>query len=345
MRDISARKREAERIRYLAEHDTLTGLANRNKLHERLGAMLAEADAKQCEVALLMIDLDKFKQINDTLGHACGDQLLCGVAERLNALVEGAGLVARLSGDEFAIVISGSDAVDRAKTLSERISLALSKSPFTVGARQLRVNGSIGVAVFQKDCETADELLGMPISPCIRQRPLGGAAMFFLSAGSGPSLNLAWRWRPLWRGRQNEHEFEMFYQPQVNLENGRLVGAEALIRWRHPGRGLVSPDDFMPVVNGSSISDGIALWVLETVCRQGRLWQQRGFDIRLGVNLSPSQFQSGDLAATVEAVLREHSFSPSLLELEVTESILLEDDERALEMFRPDSGSRGRHRF
>ena len=117
MRDISVRKREAERIRYLAENDTLTGLANRNKLHSRLEATLADAKAKQCEVALLMMDLDKFKQINDTLGHACGDQLLFGVAERLNALVDGAGLVARLSGDEFAVVISGADAVAKAKTL------------------------------------------------------------------------------------------------------------------------------------------------------------------------------------------------------------------------------------
>jgi EAL domain-containing protein (putative c-di-GMP-specific phosphodiesterase class I) len=125
----------------------------------------------------------------------------------------------------------------------------------------------------------------------------------------------------------------MFYQPQVNLESGRLVGAEALIRWRHPHRGLVSPDDFMPVVNASSISDGVALWVMETACRQGRIWQQKGFNIRLGVNLSPSQFQSGDLAATVEAVLRDTGFAPSLLELEVTEGILLEDDARALEIF------------
>jgi EAL domain-containing protein (putative c-di-GMP-specific phosphodiesterase class I) len=135
--------------------------------------------------------------------------------------------------------------------------------------------------------------------------------------------------------RALEHdEFELFYQPQVNLKDGRLVGAEALIRWRHPERGLVLPESFMPVVNASSISDGVALWVMTTACRQGSLWQQQGHTVRLGVNLSPSQFQSGDLAATVAAILEDSGFSPSLLELEVTESILLEDDERALEIFR-----------
>ena len=131
-----------------------------------------------------------------------------------------------------------------------------------------------------------------------------------------------------------DKQFEIFYQPQVNLADGRLVGAEALIRWRHPGRGLVLPDDFMPVANTSSNSDDIARWVMKDVCTQGRLWQQQGHNVRLAVNLSPSQFQSGDLVPTIESILKSTGFSPSLLELEVTESILLEDDERALEIFR-----------
>ena len=333
MRDISVRKREAEKIRYLAEHDTLTGLANRNKLHERLGEALAEAEAKRCEVAFLMMDFDKFKQINDTLGHACGDQLLCGVAERLSALAEGNCLVARLSGDEFAIVVSGADAGDRAKELAERISVALSKSPFTVGVRQLRVGGSIGVATFPKDCATADELLGNADLALYQAKAAGRGGYVLFERGFRAELESRLALEAALARAAEQHEFEMFYQPQVSLETGRLVGAEALIRWRHPERGVVLPNDFMPVVNGSSISDGIALWVLETVCRQGHLWQQKGFDIRLSVNLSPSQFQSGDLAAIVEAVLRDTGFSSSLLELEVTEGILLEDDERALAIF------------
>ena len=333
MRDISVRRREAERIRYLAEHDTLTGLANRNKLHEQLGAMLAEADIKRCDVALLMIDLDKFKQINDTLGHACGDQLLRGVAERLNTLVEGTGLVARLSGDEFAIVISGSNVVERAKSLSQRTSLAFSQTDFSIGARQLRVNVSIGVAVYPRDCDTAEELLGNADLALYQAKAVGRGGYVFFERGIRDELESRMSLEADLSRAVDRAEFELFYQPQVNLEDGRLVGAEALIRWRRPN-GLVLPDDFIPVVNASSISDGIALWVMETACRQGYLWQQKGHDIRLSINLSPSQFQLGDLAATVGSILRNTGFSPSLLELEVTESILLEDDERALEIFR-----------
>ena len=333
MRDISARRREAERIRYLAEHDTLTGLANRNKLYEQLGAMLAEADIKRCDVALLMIDLDKFKQINDTLGHACGDQLLRGVAERLNTLVEGTGLVARLSGDEFAIVISGSDAVERAKSLSQRTSLAFSQTDFSIGARQIRVNVSIGVAVYPRDCDTAEELLGNADLALYQAKAVGRGGYVFFERGIRDELESRMSLEADLSQAVDRAEFELFYQPQVNLEDGKLVGAEALIRWRRPN-GLVLPDDFIPVVNASSISDGIALWVMETACRQGYLWQQKGHDIRLSINLSPSQFQLGDLAATVGSILRNTGFSPLLLELEVTESILLEDDERALEIFR-----------
>ena len=333
MRDISARRREAERIRYLAEHDTLTGLANRNKLYEQLGAMLAEADIKRCDVALLMIDLDKFKQINDTLGHACGDQLLRGVAERLNTLVEGTGLVARLSGDEFAIVISGSNVVERAKSLSQRTSLAFSQTDFSIGARQLRVNVSIGVAVYPRDCDTAEELLGNADLALYQAKAVGRGGYAFFERGIRDELESRMSLEADLSRAVDRAEFELFYQPQVNLEDGKLVGAEALIRWRRPN-GLVLPDDFIPVVNASSISDGIALWVMETACRQGYLWQQKGHDIRLSINLSPSQFQLGDLAATVGSILRNTGFSPSLLELEVTESILLEDDERALEIFR-----------
>jgi diguanylate cyclase (GGDEF)-like protein/PAS domain S-box-containing protein len=180
LRDISVRKREAERIRYLAECDTLTGLANRNTLNAHLSAKLADAKTGLSEVALLVMDLDKFKLVNDTLGHACGDQLLCAVAGRLSDIITDTGLVARLSGDEFAIVITGADVADRAHQLSKRTCLAFDEMPLSVGTRQLRVNISIGVAIYPSDCETAEELLGNADLALYRAKAAGrGRHVFF----------------------------------------------------------------------------------------------------------------------------------------------------------------------
>jgi diguanylate cyclase (GGDEF)-like protein/PAS domain S-box-containing protein len=334
LRDISVRKREAERIRRLALYDTLTGLANRNALHDELIARFSEAKSEKSDVALMLIDLDKFKEINDTLGHACGDQVLCAVAERLNGLVKGAGLVARLSGDEFAVVISGRNIADKVKTLSERMSRIFSKNPLSVGVRNFDVGVSIGVAIHPKDCRTTEELLGNADLALYRAKATGRGRFVFFERKLRDELESRLSIEADLLRATEEDEFELYYQPQVDLEDGRVVGAEALIRWRRPEHGLVMPDDFMPVVNASSISAEVAQWVMKSVCMQGRTWQRMGHDLRLGVNLSPSQLQSGDLAETVRTVLRDTGFTPSLLELEVTEGILMEDGDRASEIFR-----------
>ncbi len=334
VRDITARKREAERILYLAEHDTLTGLANRNKLHDSLKEMLPAARPHECEIALLMLDLDRFKQINDTLGHGCGDQVLRGVADRLTEIVAGRGIVARLGGDEFAVVLSGEDIVVEAKALSQCFCDTFGEATFAVGVRQLRVDVSIGIAVYPADGESVDDLLGNADLALYqaKARGRGGYVVFEQAFRHDLEARLLLE-AQLVRAVKN-NEFELFYQPQVALDDGRLVGAEALIRWRHPERGLVLPDAFMPVVNASSISDEISLWAMRTASRQGRCWEQQGHAIRLGVNLAPSQFLADDLPDIVKTVLDETGLSPGLFELEVTESILLEDDERALAIFR-----------
>jgi len=333
LRDISVRKREAERIRYLAEYDTLTGLANRNTLHSELAAMLASAENAAGEVALLVVGLDGFQQINDMLGHACGDLVLRAVSERLKAEMEGAGVVARLSGDEFAIAIPSVEMTETVAQLSERISLTF-KTPLLTGTRLHRVKVNIGVAIYPGGGMTADELLGNSHLAFCRAKATkrGGHVLFDGSIRAELEARLTLE-AELVRAAERK-EFELFYQPQVRLADGGLIGAEALIRWRHPVRGLVSPAEFMPVVNTSSASDRIAGWVLETACRQARVWEQAGHDVRVGINLSPSQLRSGDLAKSVAEVLEVTGLTPSLLELEVTEDILLLDEERVLDIFR-----------
>jgi diguanylate cyclase (GGDEF)-like protein/PAS domain S-box-containing protein len=333
LRDISVRKREAERIRYLAEHDSLTGLANRTTLDGELAAMIAAAEMRAGEVTLLVLGLDGFQQINDMLGHTSGDLVLCAVSERLNAAIGEAGVVARLSGDEFAIAIQGAAMTETVAQLAQRIVLAFN-TPLQAGARQHRVKVSIGVASYPQGGRTADELLSNSHLAFCRAKATrrGSYVLFENSIRAELEARLTLETELALAAERNE--FELFYQPQVRLIDGSLSGAEALIRWRHPVRGLVSPAEFMPVVNTSPISERIAAWVLETACRQARVWEQAGHDVRVGINLSPSQLQSGDLANSVKEMLDLTGLAPSRLELELTEDILLLDEQRVLDTFR-----------
>jgi diguanylate cyclase (GGDEF)-like protein/PAS domain S-box-containing protein len=333
LRDISVRKREAARIRYLAEYDSLTGIANRDTLHVGLSAMVSSAEKSAGEVALLVLGLDGFQHINDMLGHACGDRVLQAVSERLTEEAGKDGLVARLSGDEFAIAISGASLPATAAQFAERIARAFDR-PLAAGAREHRVKVSIGVAVYPEAGSTADELLSNGHLAFSRAKATrrGGHVMFESAIRHELEGRLTLEAEiALAVERQ---EFELFYQPQVHLVDGSLIGAEALIRWRHPERGLVSPGLFMPVVNSSSISERIAGWVMETACKQARRWELAGRGVRVGINLSPSQLQSGDLAQSVSDILATTGLTPSLLELEVTEDIILHDEERVLDTFR-----------
>jgi diguanylate cyclase (GGDEF)-like protein/PAS domain S-box-containing protein len=332
LRDISVRKREAERIRYLAEHDSLTGLANRNTLHAGLSAMISQAGPSQ-KIALLVVGLDGFQQINDLLGHASGDLVLKAVSERLTAEVDGEGVVARLSGDEFAIAIPSAAISSEITQFAEHIAQVFDR-PLLAGVRVHRVRLSIGVAVYPQDGGHADELLSNSHLAFCRAKATrrGGHVMFRSSIRQEIEARLTLE-AELALALERE-EFELFYQPQVKLLDGSLIGVEALIRWRHPERGLVSPAQFIPVVNTSSISDRVASWVLETACEQARRWELAGRAIRVGINLSPSQLQSGDLAQSVAEVLAVSRLTPSLLELEVTEDVLLLDENRVLDTFR-----------
>ena len=332
LRDISVRKREAEKIRYLAEHDSLTGLINRNTFNAELAAMVSETAADGGEVALLVIGLDGFQQINDLLGHSSGDLVLQAVSKRLKAVIPPVGTVARLCGDEFCIAAPTVDIGGDVGRFAELVSAGF-ETPLIAGNRQHRVRVSIGAAVFPGDGKTTDELLSNGHLALSRAKATrrGGHMLFEEAIRRELETRLTLEAELALAAERNE--FELFYQPQLHLADDRVIGAEALIRWRHPTRGLVSPAEFMPVVNTSPISERIAEWVLETACAKAAAWEREGHSLRIGVNLSPSQFQSGDLAASVARSLAKTGLNPTSLELEFTEDILLHDEQRALNTF------------
>ena len=333
LRDISVRKREAERVRYLAEHDALTGLANRNMLHAGLANLIAAAERRRSDVALLVLGLDGFQQINDMLGHSAGDLVLRAVAERLRTEVDGQAIVARLSGDEFAIALDCAETGERIAEFAERIAHAF-EAPLVTGTRQHRVRISIGVAVYPDGGRSADDLLSNGHLALSRAKTTRRGSHVIFESAIRQALENRLTLESELALAADRGEFELFYQPQVRLVDGGLVGAEALIRWRHPERGYVSPGEFMPVVNTSALSERLANWVMETACRQARAWEMSGNGVRVAINLSPSQLHSGDLAHTVAALLEVTGLTPSLLELEVTEDILLHDESRVLDMFK-----------
>jgi diguanylate cyclase (GGDEF)-like protein/PAS domain S-box-containing protein len=333
LRDISVRKREAEKIRYLAEYDTLTGLANRYTLEARLASMIAAAEAAGTEVALLIIGLDGFQHINDLLGHSNGDLALRAVSDRLRSEVGSAGVVARLSGDEFAIAVSSADMSESIDHLARRVATSFDR-PVMTGSRSHRIRVTIGAAIFPAAGGHADELLSNGHLALRRAKASKRGGCVTFEAGIRQELEARLTLEAELALATERGEFELFYQPQIHLSSGELIGAEALIRWHHPVHGLVSPGEFMPVVNTSSISERIAAWVLETACRQARAWEQAGHAMRVGVNLSPSQLYSDDLAKSVADLVATTGLTPSLLELEVTEDILLLDEKKVLATFQ-----------
>ncbi|MEZ2146488.1 EAL domain-containing protein [Bradyrhizobium sp. DN5] len=333
LRDISVRKREAERVRYLAEHDALTGLANRNMLHASLASLITAAEHRSSNVALLVLGLDGFQQINDMFGHAAGDRVLRAVAERLTAEAGAGAIVARLSGDEYAVALDCADASEPIAEFAERIARAF-ETPLATGTRQHRVRISIGVAVHPDGGRNADDLLSNGHLALTKAKLTRRGSHLIFESAIRQELENRLRLESELALAADRDEFELFYQPQVRLVDGSLVGAEALIRWRHPVRGYVSPAEFMPVVNTSALSERIANWVMETACRQARAWEISGNEVRVAINLSPSQLDSGDLARSVAELLDATGLAPSLLELEVTEDILLHDEARVLDMFK-----------
>ena len=330
VRDISERREAAARIAHLAYHDALTGLPNRSVFSERLGETIRDAAAANEPVAVLCIDLDGFKAVNDLHGHAAGDELLVEVAQCLQSVAGHDHLAARLGGDEFAIVQRGIDQPYQANILGKRVLEALA-GQFELGGRKVGISCSIGIALFPQDASTPEDLVKNADMALYRAKADGrGTARFYEKR-----MDEAVRERRLLEADLHQAiergETKIHYQPLADLESGRIIGFEALARWDHPVRGEVPPDQFVPVAEESGFIVALGAWVLRKACAEAATWQD---SLRVSVNLSPVQFAHGDLAAEVETILDETGLDPARLDLEITEGLLIEDSDRAIGILR-----------
>ncbi|CAO4174873.1 Bifunctional diguanylate cyclase/phosphodiesterase [Methylorubrum populi] len=317
-----------ERIRgaALARQEPLTGLCNRVGLHDHLHAALAEAARTGAPLAVLMLDLDRFKAVNDTLGHPVGDALLRKVAERLHKATRRGDVVARLGGDEFAILQAGAEQPQAAETLARRL-VDLVGRTYVVEGHMLNVGVSVGIAIAPADGQDADDLLKHADLALYRAKAEGRATYRFFE----PAMNVQMQARRSLeidlRRALALRQFTLAFQPQIRLETGEVVGFEALLRWTHPERGPVSPALFIPLAEEIGVIVGIGEWALRAACREAAGWAQPA---SVAVNLSPVQFRGGKLVETVMNVLAQTGLDPARLELEITEGALLENTDDVL---------------
>jgi diguanylate cyclase (GGDEF)-like protein/PAS domain S-box-containing protein len=328
LQDVTERKRAEARIAHMAHYDALTDLPNRAAFTECFATTLARAAKEKDAFALLSVDLDRFKEVNDVFGHTIGDKLLCAVSGRLGAAAEGA-FLARLGGDEFALIISGGSHPASAHALAERLMASVAED-FELDGHRLRIGLSIGIAIYPADGTDASSLIGNADAALHRAKSGGRGTIRFFEADMDQRLRER---RALVHDLQDaveSGELLVYYQPQARID-GEITGFEALVRWRHPTRGLIAPDMFIPAAEESGLILPIGEWVLRESCREAASWPK---PLNIAVNLSPVQFRHGDLPGLVHAVLLETGLAPGRLELEITESVLIDDLARGLTILR-----------
>jgi diguanylate cyclase (GGDEF)-like protein/PAS domain S-box-containing protein len=334
--DITEAKQQEERIQHLAYHDVLTGLPNRTLVFDRLAHGLAHAQRAKAALAVMFLDLDRFKTINDTLGHWAGDQLLRQVAERLREALRAEDTVARLGGDEFLVVLEDLNELGHVAHVAEKI-LRAHEAPFELGGQELHVTMSLGVAIYPRDAADAQTLLKYADTALYKAKAAGRNTYRFFSPEMDLQAHQQLRLENDLRRALERDEFELHYQPQFDLATGQVLGAEALLRWRHPLRGLVPPNDFIPLAEDTGLILPIGVWVLNEACRQARQWLDRlgpAQPFRMAVNLSARQLQRAGLVDQVSEALVNSGLPPEALELEITESSIMEDPNQALALLQ-----------
>ena len=330
LEDVTERKRAQERITHLAKFDELTGLANRTQFRERINAMLATVHERGHALTIHLIDLDRFKSINDTLGHPIGDKLLKEVAFRLSAVIKPGDMITRFGGDEFVVLQTVTERRQDAEWLAKRLARTL-KEPFEIDGHRIDIGASIGIAVAPIDGVNADELLKKADMALYAAKNGGGGSHRFFAMDMEAAVQERRTLELDLRDALALGQFELHYQPLVDLRSGRVTTCEALLRWRHPVRGEVPPSIFIPVAEETGLIIAIGEWALHRACVEAASWPN---GVKVAVNLSPVQFRDRGLALQVVTALAKSGLSPQRLELEVTERLLLEDNDGTLSIMQ-----------
>ncbi|HEV2443283.1 MAG TPA: bifunctional diguanylate cyclase/phosphodiesterase [Steroidobacteraceae bacterium] len=317
------------RLHHIATHDPLTGLPNRNILKERLATSLAGRHHPGRTIAVAALDLDRFSSINHSLGHAVGDGVLIEIAHRLEAAVPAPHTLARVGGDSFALLIDSVSARMEAHAVTSAMLAAL-EQPFLIHGEEIRVRLSIGVSVSPDDARRGDDLLAHAEAALVNSKRQGGGRVFFFDPSMSDSMQERLALENDLRRALAAREFEIHYQPQISTRTGRVLSVEALLRWRHPQKGLIAPSSFIPLAEQTGLIVPMDGWVLRETCRQARVWlAESGLNFKVAVNLSAMQFRGPDALDTIVSAVNSAGLDPRVLEIELTESALMVDPEKS----------------
>lgn len=330
--DTSAIRASQEQLHHLAHHDNLTGLPNRLLLKDRLDQSFKRARREKCQVAVLFLDLDEFKKINDTLGHKVGDEVLKQAARRIQALLRKEDTVARLGGDEFVILLDRLDRAEDASLVARKV-LSTLRQPFTIANRELYIGVSIGISIFPQDGEDSDKLVRNADIAMYRAKQLGKNLFQFYTEALSETANYKMELEADLRNALEAGQLQLFYQPQVSLADRRIVGAEALLRWQHPEQGLIPAAEFIQLAEETGLIMPIGEWVLQEACRQLLTWDEQGAQrLRISLNISGVQLHRSALFELVQSVLQKSGVQPDRLEFDIGESTFLAVTEKNLDV-------------
>jgi len=332
--DISAIKRTEERLDHLAHHDNLTNLPNRMLFSDRLMQAVALARRNKTMLAVMLLDLDRFKEVNDTLGHRLGDQLLVEVSRRLKYVVREADTISRLGGDEFAVILSDISDIEGAAQVAQHFMHAVSE-PFEIQGHEIFITTSIGITIYPADSDDIETLLKNADTAMYYAKSRGkNNFQFFTNEINRRIIEKLFIASKL-RHALEHKEFQLYFQPQIEVETGCIVGMEALLRWVNPELGDMPPSKFIPIAEDTGLIISIGEWVIQKACRQAKAWQEEGVPIlNLSINLSARQFHKQTIVETISRILQETGFDPQHLELEITESVIMQDVDENIRTLR-----------